>query len=210
MSGIIESTLHEERTFPAPKDAAACIAGMAQYQAMRQRFDDDFDGTWGALAKENISWRKPFTQVLDDSTPPFFKWFSDGELNVSENCLDRHVAAGFGKRTAILWEGESGEVRHISYSELLGEVCRAANAMRTLGVGKADRVVIYMPMIPEAAVAMLACTRIGATHSVVFGAFSSKALHERIEDAGAKMVVTADGAWRRGTRLSRQPFQSGH
>ena len=205
MSGIIESTLHENRVFPAPKDAAARIAGMAEYQAMRQRFEDDFEGTWGELAKENISWQKPFSTVLDDSTPPFFKWFSDGELNVSENCLDRHVAAGFGKRTAILWEGESGEVRHISYSELLGEVCRAANAMRTLGVGKGDRVVIYMPMIPEAAVAMLACTRIGATHSVVFGAFSSKALHERIEDAGAKMVVTADGAWRRGAVHALKP-----
>jgi len=205
MSGIIESTLHENRVFPAPKDAAARIAGMAEYQAMRQRFEDDFEGTWGELAKENISWQKPFSTVLDDTTPPFFKWFSDGELNVSENCLDRHVAAGFGKRTAILWEGESGEVRHISYSELLGEVCRAANAMRTLGVGKGDRVVIYMPMIPEAAVAMLACTRIGATHSVVFGAFSSKALHERIEDAGAKMVVTADGAWRRGAVHALKP-----
>jgi len=205
MSGIIESTLHENRVFPAPTDAAARIAGMAEYQAMRQRFEDDFEGTWGELAKENISWRKPFSTVLDDSTPPFFKWFSDGELNVSENCLDRHVAAGFGKRTAILWEGESGEVRHISYSELLGEVCRAANAMRTLGVEKGDRVVIYMPMIPEAAVAMLACTRIGATHSVVFGAFSSKALHERIEDAGAKMVITADGAWRRGAVHALKP-----
>jgi len=205
MSGIIESTLHENRVFPAPDDAAARISGMAEYQAMRQRFEDDFEGTWGELAKQNITWCKPFSTFLDDMTPPFFKWFNDGELNVSENCLDRHVAAGFGKRTAILWEGESGEVRHISYTELLGEVCRAANAMRALGVGKGDRVVIYMPMIPEAAMTMLACTRIGATHSVVFGAFSSKALHERIEDAGAKMVVTADGAWRRGAVHALKP-----
>jgi len=205
MGGEIESILHEKRLFEAPQDAGARIAGMQQYDAMRQRFEDDFTGTWGELAREHIDWRKPFSTVLDDSDAPFFQWFADGELNVSENCLDRHVAAGLGERTAIIWEGEPGEVRHISYAELLGEVCRAANAMRALGIEKGDRVVIYMPMVPEAAVAMLACTRIGATHSVVFGAFSAKALHERIEDAGAKMVVTADGAWRRGAVHALKP-----
>jgi len=206
MSGVIESVLHELRVFTPPQDAQARFDDMDAYRAMRQRFDDDFTGTWGDLAAQHLSWSKPFSTVLDDSDAPFFKWFADGELNVSENCLDRHVAAGLGGRAAIIWEGEPGEVRHISYAELLGDVCRAANAMRALGIGKGDRVVIYMPMIPEAAVAMLACTRIGATHSVVFGAFSSKALHERIEDAGAKMVVTADGAWRRGAVHALKPF----
>lgn len=205
MSGTIESTMHEMRVFPPPQDKAARLSSMQQYQALQQLFVDDFSGTWGELATQHISWRKPFSTVLDESDAPFYKWFADGQLNVSENCLDRHVAAGLGERTAIIWEGEPGEVRHISYAELLGQVCRAANAMRALGIGKGDRVVIYMPMIPEAAMAMLACTRIGATHSVVFGAFSSKALHERIEDAGAKMVITADGAWRRGAVSTLKP-----
>ncbi|MDQ6966595.1 MAG: AMP-binding protein, partial [Mariprofundaceae bacterium] len=206
MSGEIESGLQEMRVFTPGQDARARFSDMQAYQAMQQRFAADFTGTWGELAAEHLSWSKPFSTVLEDSDAPFFKWFADGELNVSENCLDRHVAAGLGDRTAIIWEGEPGEVRHISYRELLDDVCRAANGMRALGIEKGDRVVIYMPMIPEAAVAMLACTRIGATHSVVFGAFSSKALHERIEDAGAKMVITADGSWRRGAVHQLKPF----
>jgi len=205
MSGAIESVLNETRVFAAPENPTAHMASMAQYHAMQQRFECDFNGTWGELAAEHLSWRKPFNSVLDDTNAPFFKWFADGKINVSENCLDRHVAAGLGQRTAIIWEGEPGEVRRISYADLLADVCRAANAIRSLGICKGDRVVIYMPMVPEAAVAMLACTRIGATHSVVFGAFSSKALHERIEDAGAKLVVTADGAWRRGEVHALKP-----
>ncbi|MDQ6986721.1 MAG: acetyl-coenzyme A synthetase N-terminal domain-containing protein, partial [Mariprofundaceae bacterium] len=171
MSGAIESVLNETRVFTPPDDSAARISDMAQYHALRKRFDEDFTGTWGELARQHIHWDKPFSSVLDDSDAPFFKWFADGEVNMSENCLDRHVDAGLGARTAIIWEGEPGEVRHISYAALLADVCRAANAMRQLGIEQGDRVVIYMPMIPEAAVAMLACTRIGATHSVVFGAF---------------------------------------
>jgi len=198
MSGAIESILNEKREFPALENATANVAGMAGYQALQQRFADDFSGTWGEMAAGQLLWRKPFDTVLDESDAPVYRWFADGELNVSENCLDRHVQVGLGERTAIIWEGEPGEVRHISYAELLSEVCRAANAMRALGIEKGDRVVIYMPMIPEAAVAMLACTRIGATHSVVFGAFSAHALRDRIEDAGARLVVTADGGWRRG------------
>ncbi|MDQ6971568.1 MAG: acetate--CoA ligase, partial [Mariprofundaceae bacterium] len=205
MSGAIESVLNEVRLFPAPENASANIADMAAYQALQQRFADDFTGTWAELASSQLHWQKPFSTVLDESDAPFYRWFADGEMNVSENCLDRHVQAGLGERTAIIWEGEPGEVRRISYAELLSEVCRAANAMRALGVGKGDRVVIYMPMVPEAAVAMLASTRIGATHSVVFGAFSSNALRERIEDAGARLVVTADGAWRRGAVHALKP-----
>jgi len=136
MSGEIESGLHELRLFAAPENKAARITGMQQYRDMRQRFEDDFSGTWGELALEHLDWRKPFSRVLDDSEAPFFKWFADGELNISENCLDRHVAAGLGDRTAIIWEGEPGEVRHISYTELLAQVCRAANAMRSLGLAR--------------------------------------------------------------------------
>ncbi|MDX8391851.1 MAG: acetate--CoA ligase [Mariprofundaceae bacterium] len=205
MSGVIESVLNETRLFSPPEDSAARIADMAQYHALRKRFADDFSGTWGELAAQHIHWQKPFSTVLDETAAPCFKWFADGELNLSENCLDRHVEAGFGQRTAIIWEGESGEVRHISYATLLSDVCRAANAMRALGIEKGDRVVIYMPMIPEAAVAMLACTRIGATHSVVFGAFSANALRERVIDAGAKLVVTADGGFRRGEVHALKP-----
>jgi len=198
MSGAIQSILQENRKFyPLPSESA-CFDSMQAYLALRNRFMDDMDGVWRELAREHLSWRKPFTRVLNREQAPFFHWFEDGELNASENCLDRHVDAGLGKRTAIIWEGEPGDVRRISYEELLGEVCRAANAMCELGVGQGDRVVIYMPMIPEAAVAMLACSRIGATHSVVFGAFSAQALKERIEDTGARLVITADGGYRRG------------
>ncbi len=205
MSGAIESILNENRLFPPPENNGASFTGMEDYHALRRRFDADFEGVWGELAGRHLDWRKPFTHILNTENPPFYRWFEDGEMNVSENCLDRHVRAGLGDRTAIIWEGEPGETRHISYAELLAEVCRAANAMKALGIGLGDRVVIYMPMIPEAAVAMLACTRIGATHSVVFGAFSAHALRERIEDAGARLVVTADGGWRRGAVHAMKP-----
>ncbi|MDX8389512.1 MAG: acetate--CoA ligase [Mariprofundaceae bacterium] len=198
MADTIDSILQEERRFPPPVDKDACYVSMDAYQAMRQRFTDDFEGTWAALANHELTWQKPFSQVLNEESQPFFRWFEDGQLNLSENCLDRHVQAGLGERTAIIWEGEQGEVRKISYHQLLADVCRAANAMKALGIEQGDRVVIYMPMIPQAAIAMLAAARIGAIHSVVFAAFSPKSLQERIEDTGAKLVVTADGGWRRG------------
>ncbi len=198
MTDTILSVLEETRTFSPPERPDANIAGEAAYRALCDRFSDDFTGTWGALAREHLQWQKPFTQVLDEENAPFFRWFDDGTLNVSENCLDRHVAAGLGARTAIIWEGEEGEVRRISYQQLLDDVCRAANGLRALGIERGDRIVLYMPMIPEAAVAMLACARIGAIHSVVFGAFSAQALRDRLEDTAAKLVITADGGRRRG------------
>jgi len=205
MSEAITSILEENRTFEPPSGHTGYIPSLAAYHALHERFDSDFDGTWRDLAREHLQWREPFTRVLNREHAPFFNWFEDGKLNLSENCLDRHVRAGLAERTAIIWEGEGGEVRKISYAALLADVCRAANAMRELGIKAGDRVVIYMPMIPEAAIAMLACTRIGAIHSVVFGAFSSHALRDRIEDAGAKLVITADGGSRRGAIHALKP-----
>jgi len=198
MSETITTVLDETRIFTPPQGHQGRIASMQQYRTLRAQFETDFDTTWRDLAREHLSWREPFTRVLNSENAPFFRWFEDGKLNLSENCLDRHIEAGLGERTAIIWESEAGEVRNYSYNKLLSEVCRAANAMKELGVNSGDRVIIYMPMIVEAAIAMLACTRIGAVHSVVFGAFSPLALRDRIEDAGAKLVVTADGGGRRG------------
>ncbi len=205
MSDSILSVLNEERTFPPVHSTDANIDGMAAYQALCDRFTADFEGTWGELAREHLAWAHPFSRVLDESNAPFYRWFDDGMLNVSANCLDRHVEAGLGERFAIIWEGEDGEVRRISYRALLADVCRAANGLRALGVERGDRVVIYMPMIPEAAVAMLACSRIGATHSVVFGAFAAQALRDRLIDTGAKVVITADGGWRKGEVHALKP-----
>jgi acetyl-CoA synthetase len=193
----ILSTLEETRVFQPPKSTTT-FSSLQDWQNMHDKFEADFEGTWRGLANKNLSWQKPFTQVLNDDKPPFYRWFEDGNINLSENCLDRHVHNGLGKRTAIIWEGEPGDVRKISYAELLEDVCKAANGLKALGVEKGDRVIIYMPMIPEAAISMLACSRIGATHSVVFGGFSAQALKDRIEDAAAKLVITADGGYRRG------------
>jgi len=203
--GHIESLLNEQRSFTPPDKPDAAIPSLNAYKALQQQFENDFEGSWRELALSRLKWFKLFNTVLDDSQAPFYHWFGDGTLNATENCLDRHVAAGFGERIAIVWEGEPGGVRRISYRELLHQVCQAANALRRLGVKQGDRVVIYLPMIPEAAIAMLACARIGAPHSVVFSAFSSQALGERIRDAGAKVVITADGGYRRG-RI--QPLKS--
>ncbi|PIP02025.1 MAG: acetyl-coenzyme A synthetase, partial [Zetaproteobacteria bacterium CG23_combo_of_CG06-09_8_20_14_all_54_7] len=180
MPKTIDSTLQENRTFDPPAGHTGNIPSLAAYHALRGRFSEDFDGTWRELAREHLLWQKPFSRVLNREQAPFYRWFEEGKLNLSENCLDRHVDAGLGERMAIIWEGEAGVVRRISYADLLADVCRAANAMRELGIASGDRVVIYMPMIPEAAIAMLACTRIGAIHSVVFGAFSPQALRDRI------------------------------
>jgi len=205
MSEAITSILEETRIFEPPQNQSANIASLDVYHALRQQFAEDFDGTWRDLAREHLDWHEPFTRVLNREKAPFFRWFEGGKLNLSENCLDSHVAAGLGERIAIIWESEAGDVRRISYAELLADVCRAANAMRELGIESGDRVVIYMPMIPEAAIAMLACTRIGAIHSVVFGAFSANALRERIEDTEAKLVITADGGGRRGAIHALKP-----
>src|ERR1700712_2628397 len=153
---------------------------------------------WADQARTLLDWTKPFTQVLDDSNPPFYKWFADGELNVSANCLDRHVEAGRGDRVAFHWHGEESEERAITYADLLADVERFASALKDQGVGKGDVVGIYLPMIPEVVVAMLACARIGAPHNVVFGGFSAEAVRERMEFSEAKALITVDGAARKG------------
>ncbi|MFQ5346042.1 MAG: acetate--CoA ligase [Mariprofundus sp.] len=198
MSASITSILEETRIFEPQQNQKANIASLDDYHALREQFSTDFDATWRDQARAHLHWQQPFSRVLNREKAPFFRWFEDGRMNLSENCLDRHVWAGLGERTAIIWESEPGSVRRISYADLLADVCRAANAMKELGIESGDRVVIYMPMVPEAAIAMLACTRIGAIHSVVFGAFSATALRDRIQDAEAKLVITADGGGRKG------------
>ncbi|KPV40566.1 3-hydroxypropionyl-CoA synthetase [Thiohalorhabdus denitrificans] len=200
----LETVLTENRVFEVPAEFAehARIAGMEQYLDMARQATQDYEGFWAEQARQEITWSKPFSQVLDESNPPFYKWFADGTLNVSYNCLDRHIEAGNGDRPAILWEGEPGDTRNFTYAELLEEVGKLGNALKSYGVEKGDRVVIYMPMVPEAVVAMQACARIGATHSVVFGGFSAEALKDRIEDAGAKVVITADGGIRGGKTVA--------
>jgi acetyl-CoA synthetase len=199
----IESVLHEGRVFPPSAEAAAgaAISGMDAYRALMAEAERDYEGFWGKLARETLTWRKPFTTVLDESNAPFYKWFEDGELNASHNCLDRHVEAGRGDRTAIIFEADDGTVTNVTYKDLLQRVCRFANALKRRGVKKGDRVVIYMPMSIEGVVAMQACARIGAPHSVVFGGFSSKSLNERLVDVGAVALVTADEQMRGGKAL---------
>ena len=165
--------------------------------SLRARSDLDPNAFWAEQARL-LAWSTPFTKVLDDSNPPFYKWFSDGQLNVSYNCLDRHVEAGRGDRVAFHWAGEEGEERSITYAELLGEVQRLANALKDLGVHKGDVVGIYLPMIPEAVVSMLACARIGAPHNVVFGGFASEAVADRMQVSNAKVLITVDGSRRKG------------
>jgi acetyl-CoA synthetase len=194
----IHSALLEERSFPPPAEftAGACIKP-ADLEALRRRAATDHVGFWAELAARELSWHKPFTVRLDESRAPNYRWFSDGQLNASANCLDVHLSER-GHKTAIIFEGEPGDVRRLSYREVHAEVCRFANALKAQGVVKGDRVIIYMPLVPEIVIAMHACSRIGAIHSVVFGGFSAQALKDRIEDTGAKVVVTADGGWRGG------------
>ena len=180
---------------------AAHVSGMDAYHRLCAEADADYEGYWSRLAREFISWKTPFTQALDSSGAPFFKWFADGTLNVSYNCLDKQVEAGLGDKTAIIFEADDGQVTKVTYSELLGRTARMANALKSRGVKKGDRVVIYMSMSIEGVVAMQACARIGATHSVVFGGFSAQSLRDRIEDAGAVMVITADEQLRGGKQL---------
>ncbi|WP_137895973.1 acetate--CoA ligase [Ramlibacter sp. 2FC] len=199
----IESVLVENRVFP-PSDAvikAARISGMDGYQALCAEAERDFEGFWARLARENLVWNKPFTRTLDESNAPFYKWFDDGELNASANCLDRHMGTPVEHKTAIVFEADGGEVTRVSYKELLARVSQFANALKAHGIKKGDRVLVYMPMTIEGVVAMQACARIGATHSVVFGGFSAKALQERIIDAGAVAVITANYQMRGGKEL---------
>ncbi len=186
---------------PAALAQAAHVSGMAAYDALCAEAEADYEGYWARLARELLAWKTPFTRSLDSSQAPFFKWFEDGTLNVSHNCLDRQVEAGLGGKTAIIFESDDGKVSRHTYSDLLARTCQLANALRAQGVRKGDRVVIYMPMSVEGVVAMQACARIGATHSVVFGGFSAQSLRDRIEDAGAVMVLTADEQVRGGKRL---------
>ena len=194
----IVSVLQEERVFPPPAQfSARARLKPADLEALSRHAQTDYTGFWAQLAREHLVWHKPFTVSLDEQDAPNFRWFTDGELNVSFNCLDVHLADR-GHKPAIIFEGEPGDVRRISYQELHGEVCRFANTLKSLGVQRGDRVAIYMPLVPEIIVAMHACNRIGAIHSVVFGGFSAPALKERIEDTGAKVLITADGGWRAG------------
>jgi len=197
-TGTIHSVSQEARTFPPPADwsAQARLNDPAVYARLYRRSIDDPQGFWGEMAKTELSWSKPFSQVMAGEVP-WVTWFADGELNLSVNCLDRHLPDR-GNKPAIVWEGEPGDERVLTFAELHAEVCRFAGALRGLGVQRGDRVAIYMPMVPEAAVAMLACTRIGAPHTVVFGGFSSESLRDRINDCGAKVCITADGGYRRG------------
>ncbi len=205
-SGTIESVLQENRLFPPSSEFAkqANISGMASYQALCDEAERDFEGYWARQAREQIIWQTPFTKTLDESNPPFFKWFHDGELNASYNCLDRHLKTQPDK-LAIIFEADDGKVTRITYLQLYHEVCKFANALKSRGIAKGDRVIVYMPMSIEAVVAMQACARIGATHSVVFGGFSAKSLQERIIDAGAVAVITADGQFRGGKEIALKP-----
>jgi acetyl-CoA synthetase len=179
----------------------ACVSGMAAYEALCKQADEDYEGYWAKLARELVSWKTPFTKTLNAGGAPFFKWFEDGTLNVSYNCLDRNVEAGKGGKTAIVFEADDGKVTRATYAELLERTCRMANALKARGVKKGDRVVIYMPMSIEGVVAMQACARIGAIHSVVFGGFSAQSVRDRVQDAGAVMIITADEQARGGKHL---------
>jgi len=198
----LENLSQENRKFPPSAEFASAANGKAELYGAATA---DHEGFWADQARSYLTWSKDFDQTLDWSDAPFAKWFVGGELNASYNCVDRHVEAGRGDKVAIHWVGEPGDTRDITYSDLLSEVQRAANALQSLGVVKGDRVAVYLPMIPEAVITMLACARIGAPHSVVFGGFSADALRTRISDAQAKVVVTADGGYRRGAAVALKP-----
>ncbi|RRS05907.1 acetate--CoA ligase [Aquabacterium soli] len=196
-------TPHHAQTVPVPAEFArhAHIGSRAAYDDLCAQAQADYPGYWAGLAREMVSWKQPFNQVLDESNAPFYRWFADGTLNVSYNCLDRHVEAGLGDKTAIIFEADDGTVTRHSYKQLLEKVSQLANALKAQGVQKGDRVVIYLPMSVEGVIAMQACARIGATHSVVFGGFSAQSLRDRVEDAGAVLIITADEQQRGGKSL---------
>jgi len=199
----IESILTENRLFtpPAAFEQKANVPGLRAYQDLCKQAEQDYEGFWAGLARTHIDWQTPFTDVLDESQAPFYRWFHDGQLNASYNCLDRHLAQDSDK-TALIFEADDGTVTRISYQALHQRVCRFANALKTQGIVQGDRVIIYLPMSVEAVIAMQACARIGAIHSVVFGGFSAKSLHERITDVGARLVITADEGQRGGKSVA--------
>src|ERR687885_247703 len=202
-SATLSNLSREERRFP-PAEEFARQANV--HEEVYAEADTDRLAFWGERAKRLLTWETPFEQVLDDSDAPFYKWFTGGRLNVAVNCLDRHVEAGLGDRGAYYFEGEpAGETSVITYRELTERVCQAANVLTELGVRAGDRVAIYMPMIPETVIAMLACARIGAPHTVVFGGFSSEALSSRILDCDCRLVITSDGGYRRGAPSALKP-----
>jgi len=203
----IESVLNEQRVFEPTETFVkqANVSGMAAYQALCDAATKDYEGYWANLARETLVWKKPFSMVLNQSQAPFFKWFEDGKLNVSYNCLDKHLATQPDK-IAIIFEADDGKVLKLNYRELHGRVCQFANGLKSRGIKKGDRVIIYMPMSIEAIVAMQACARIGAIHSVVFGGFSARSLHERITDAQACAVITADAQMRGGKQIPLKPI----
>src|SRR5256885_7292428 len=206
MASTIESVLQEKRVFP-PSPAfvkQANISGMEAYRTLVAEAERDFEGFWERLARETLHWSKPFSKVLDESKAPFFRWFYDGELNAWSTCFAPHLQTQ-GEKTAIIFEADDGKVTKISYRQLHAQVCRFANALKSRGIKQGDRVLIYMPMSIQVVVAMQACARIGATHSVVFGGFSAKSLQERIIDAGAIAVITADGQFRGGREIPLKP-----
>jgi len=207
MSNSIESVMIETRVFPPPAEFAkqANVSQAAGYQALLEESDRDPEGFWGRLARQELHWTKPFTKVLDESRAPFYEWFGDGELNVSANCLDANLKNGNANKVAIIFESDSGEVSQITYQQLYERVCQFANGLKSLGYKAGDRSIIYLPMSVEAVVAMQACARLGITHSVVFGGFSSKSLHERITDVGASLVITADEQMRGGKAIPLKP-----
>ena len=201
-AGQIHTVMQEERLFPPPAEFAnrAHIGSLEQYQALWDQAHGDIEGFWGTLAEQELHWFKPFEKILDWQ-PPLAKWFVGGTTNVSYNCLDVHLDTDNRDKTAILWEGEPGDTCSLTYAELHREVCKFANVLRQRGIQAGDVVSIYMPMVPELAIAMLACARVGAVHSVIFGGFSSEAIADRNNDASAKMQITADAGWRRGKQL---------
>ena len=195
----INNILEENRTFPPLKEfsKSSLIKSKEDLFALRDEAKKDPIGFWDRYAKSEIDWFDPYETVLDENDAPFFKWFTKGKLNITYNCIDRHIKNGLGDKDALIWEGEPGDSKTFSYKDLLKEVCKAANALKSIGVKKGDLVCIYMPMIPEAMFAMLACARIGAPHSVVFGGFSSESLKDRLIDGNAKFIITADGGYRK-------------
>ncbi len=206
-SNTIESVLQEQRVFAPPQEFAdqAGIGSLDAYQKLSDQAKADPEKFWGDLARTELNWFKPFQRVLDWSNPPFARWFEGGQTNLAFNCLDRHLDSDRADKIALIWEGEPGDVATFTYKELHSEVCKASNALKELGIGKGDLVALYMPMIPEAAIAMLACARIGAPHSVVFGGFSAEALRDRLLDGEAKAVITADGGFRKDKSVSLKP-----
>ena len=190
----IESIHTEDRIFYPSKQSSknSRVMSLAQYQQLCESYKSDYEGTWGKLAKDLLIWDEPFTKILDDSTPPFYRWFDDGKLNASFNCLDRHIDSQPNK-TAIIFEADDGNVTKVTYQELYERECQFSNGLKTLNLNIGDRVIIYLPMGIEAIVAMQACVRLGLTHSVVFGGFSAKSLQESISDTTARLVITSDG-----------------